>query len=330
MKTYAVVLLTGLLFSTAFLSQSPQESPELKEATELTERATKLLNEGKADEAIPLAKRALQIREKLLPPTDLKISISLNYLGNAYARKGDYSAAAQALDRLLKILEGRFGAEDVNLLPTLNRLAVVYNLNDNERKAEEVYQRVLVIREKVFGVDSAEVAQTCYDLGELYRKRGDFARSLSNYKRSLLIYGRLSGIDTPDFERVSKGFYCLHHQSEKPEPLAAFMEIRRQLDPQRSMLLNLEHLESRAMKVVQPEYPPEARERRLSGTVYLWLELDDEGNVASATDMCQGPPYLIEAALKAALKSRFRASKITVSGVPVKIKGIMSYRFHYR
>jgi len=74
MKTYAVVLLTGLLFSTAFLSQSTQESPELKEATELTERATKLLNEGKADEAIPLAKRALQIREKLLPPTDLKIS----------------------------------------------------------------------------------------------------------------------------------------------------------------------------------------------------------------------------------------------------------------
>src|SRR5262245_2707872 len=129
MKTHLVVLLAGLLFSIPFLSQSPQESPELKEATELTERAVKLLNEGKADEAVPLAKRALQIREKLLPLTDLKISISLNYLGNAYTRKGDYSAAAQTLDRLLKIMEGRFGAEDVNLLPTLNRLAVLYNLN---------------------------------------------------------------------------------------------------------------------------------------------------------------------------------------------------------
>jgi Tetratricopeptide repeat/Gram-negative bacterial TonB protein C-terminal len=330
MKTYIVVLLTGLLFSTTFLSQSQPESPELKEATELTERTTKLLNEGKADEAVSLAKRALQIREKLLPPTDLKISISLNYLGTAYARKGDYGSAAQTLDRLLKILESRFGAEDVNLLPTLNRLAMLYNLNDNERKAEEMFQRVLVIREKVFGVDSVEVAQTSYDLGQLYRQRGDFARALSNYKRSLLNYGRLSGMDTPDFERVSKGFYCLRHQSEKKEPLEELIEIRRQLDPRRAMILNLENLESRAIKVVQPEYPPEAKERRLSGMVYLWIELDDEGNVVSATDMCQAPPYLSEAAVKAALKCRFRGGKITVAGVPVKIKGIMSYRFSLR
>jgi TonB family protein len=330
MKTYLVVLLAGLLFSTAFISQSPPESPELKEAAELTERAVKLLHEGKADDALPLAKRALQIREKLLPPTDLRISISLNYLGSAYIGKGDYSAGAQTLDRLLKILEARFSAEDVNLLPTLNRLTMLYNLNGNERKAEETYQRVLAIREKVFGADSVEVAQTSYDLGELYRKRGDFGRSLTNYKRSLLIYGRLSGMYSPDFERVSKGFYCLHSQSEKPEPMAAFIDIRRQLDPKMSLVLNLEKLESRAIKVVQPEYPPEARERRLSGVVYLWVELDDAGNVTSATDMCQGPPYLTEAAVKAAMKSRFRASKITVEGVPVKIKGIMSYRFHYR
>lgn len=77
MKTYIVVLLTGLLFSTTLLSQSPTESPELKEATELTERASTLLNQGKADKALPFAKQALEIREKLLPPTDLKISVSL-------------------------------------------------------------------------------------------------------------------------------------------------------------------------------------------------------------------------------------------------------------
>lgn len=327
MKTYFVVLLTGLLFSTLFLLQ---ESPELKEATELTERAAKLLNEGKADEALPLAKRALQIREKLLPPNDLKISISLNYLGTAYARKGDYNAAIEPLERLLKILEDRFGAEDVNLLPTLNRLSSLYNLNANERKVEETYQRVLAIREKVFGADSVEVAQVSYNLGEFYRMRGDFARSLSHYKRSLLNYGRLTGMDTPDFERVTKGFYCLSEQTEKQQPLEAMIEIRRQLDPGRAMVLDLTSLKLRAIKVVQPEYPPEARERRLSGTVHLWIELDDEGNVVSATDMCQAPPSLSEAAVKAALKCRFRGGKVTVAGVPVRMKGIMSYRFRYR
>jgi tetratricopeptide (TPR) repeat protein len=328
MKTYTVVLLTGLLFSTTFVSQSSQESPELREATELTETVAKLLNEGKADEAVPLAKRALQIREKLLPPTDLKISISLNYLGTAYIRKGDYGAAAQTLDRLLKILEGRFGAEDVNLLPTLNRLTSLHDLNGNARKAEETYQRLLAVREKTFGPESVEVAETTYALGEFYRKRDDFDRALSNYKRSLLIYGRLSGFDTPEFERVSKGFYCLGQQSKKPDPYAEFNEIRRQLDPRRSWLQNVQSLNDKAINMVQPEIPPEARERRLSGTVYVWVELDDDGKVISATDMCQGPPYLSESAVKAAMKSRFVARKISVGGVPVKIKGIVAYRFH--
>ena len=327
MKTHLVVLLVSLLFSTASVSQSSQESPELREATDLTERAAKLLNEGKADEAVSLAKRGLQIRERLLPPTDLKISISLNYLGNAYTRKGDYGAAAQTLERLLKILEGRFGAEDVNLLPTLNRLALVYNLN-SDAKAEPLYQRVLAIREKVFGAASGEVAQTSYDLGEFYRKRGDFERALSSYKRSLLIYGRLSGMDTPDFERVSKGFYCLGFQSEKPEPYAVFNEIRRQVNPAASFLPAVESLNHKAIKFAEPEYPPDARERRLSGNVYVWVELDDDGNVISATDMCQGPPFLSEAAVRAARNSRFRASKVTVAGVPVKVKGIIEYRFH--
>ena len=73
MKTFIFLLLTGLLLSTALFVSAVQESPELKQATELSERVVKLFKEGKYDEALPLAKQALQIREKLLPRTDPRI-----------------------------------------------------------------------------------------------------------------------------------------------------------------------------------------------------------------------------------------------------------------
>jgi len=59
MKTITFLFLASLLF----VAQSSQESPELKEAATLTESVVTLFNERKFDEALPLAKRALEIRE---------------------------------------------------------------------------------------------------------------------------------------------------------------------------------------------------------------------------------------------------------------------------
>jgi len=67
MSTQILFLLTSLLF---FIPQYSQQSPELKEASDLSLSVVKLFKEEKFDEALPLAKRALEIRERLLPPTD--------------------------------------------------------------------------------------------------------------------------------------------------------------------------------------------------------------------------------------------------------------------
>ena len=63
MKTVIVLF---LLLSNALTSQSPPESPELKEATDRTNAAVKLLQEQKFDEALKNVKRALEIRERLI------------------------------------------------------------------------------------------------------------------------------------------------------------------------------------------------------------------------------------------------------------------------
>ena len=326
MKTHIAVVLTSLLF--ALSSQSSQESPELRQATELSEQVAKLLNERKVDEALPLAKRALQIRETLLPPNDVKISISLNFLGTAYIMKGDFDDASKILERLLKTLEERFGPDDANLLPTLTRLASLYNREDNARKTEETYLRVLALREKVNGPEDTGVAETTYALGQFYRLHGDFDRARSNYKRSLMIYGKLSGIRTPEFERASNGFRCLAFQGKHQEALFnELQEIRAQLGP-RSWFPDISVLNRTAKELVRPEFPAEARRSGVEGSVYVWIHVNEEGKVISASDMCQGPPYLTEAAINAALKSTFWARK--VDGVPAKFKGIIEYNFRLR
>ena len=60
------LLVTLLLLINA---SSQEELPELKEASALSESVSKLFYEKKFEEALPLAKRALEIRQRLLPRT---------------------------------------------------------------------------------------------------------------------------------------------------------------------------------------------------------------------------------------------------------------------
>lgn len=58
------------------------------------------------------------------------------------------------------------------------------------------------------------------------------------------------------------------------------------------------------------------------------VEIDETGSVISAIDMCRGPAYLSEAAVSAAPKARFTPTKL--SGMPVKVKGLIQYNFARR
>ena len=321
----AVFLATFLLINTFF--HSYQESPELKEASTLTESVAKLFEEGKYGEALPLAKRALQIREKLLPRNDPQILISLTYLGDLYIVKKDYRAAEQILDRLLHLQVERSSPDDASIASTMDRLAVVYYRQGLEHEAEDVFKRALAAREKAFGPESLRVAQSLFALGEFYRGEKDFERAASSYKRSLAIHGKLSGIFTPEFERASDSFTCLAYESKKLDIVKDLNEIRKQFGPPQAPAESVETriLDGTALKLGRPEYPPEARDRRLSGFVVVKLEIDETGRVTGASDMCQGPPYLSESAVKAAMQSRFTPTKL--SGMPVKVKGVIKYNF---
>ena len=325
MKRFLCLLLTSLLASSVVISQSSQEPPELQEASELTKSVVQLYKEKKFDKALPLAKRALEIREQLLPPTDPRVAVSLNYLGDVYMAKQDYGGAKKTFERLLQMQEAQFGPTHVTLATTLDRLAALYYLYGKQTKAEESYQRALAAREKAFGPETVQVADTLYAMGQFYRFRREYDRALASYKRSLLVYGRSVGVTSAEFQRSSAGLTCLSYESQNKAFFKELEEIQNHFAPGLPTIPPAEILNGRALILAKPDYPWEARQLSLEGTVVVQVQIDEKGNVIGAKDLCQGLPYLGQSAVKAAFESRFSPTKL--SGVPVPAKGVIVYNF---
>lgn len=83
-------------------------------------------------------------------------------------------------------------------------------------------------------------------------------------------------------------------------------------------------LNSKAISLPEPLYPPIARNAHASGTVTVQVTVDENGNVISARAV-SGHPLLQAAAVQAARQAVF--SPTTLSGEPVKVTGVLTYNF---
>lgn len=84
-------------------------------------------------------------------------------------------------------------------------------------------------------------------------------------------------------------------------------------------------LNGKAVNLPKPQYPPGARNLRASGVVTVEVLLDEEGKVVSARAV-DGSPFLRQAAVNAARLARF--SPTILSGQPVKVAGVITYKFN--
>ena len=326
MKIIKFLALPLLLLINTSLSQQTDESPELKQASDLTQSGVKLFQERKYDQALSQVKKGLEIRERLLPRDDLRIATSLLYLGDIYIVKRDFADAKKVLERLLETQTQKSGPDHVSLAPALDRLAMIHHRQGNARAAEDLYKRALAAREKAYGVESVQVAESLFALGQFYRSERDFERSESNLTRSLFTYAKLTGLSSPEFDRASDEYICLGRESRNPFLFEYLGEIRKQFAPPApTEIFQTRVLNEGAVSLPKPKYPMAAIGSRLQGTVVVKVEIDETGKVIRAYDMCKGPQFLSESAVEAALKARFTPT--IISGVPVKVKGVIYYNF---
>ena len=83
-------------------------------------------------------------------------------------------------------------------------------------------------------------------------------------------------------------------------------------------------LNGTAVFLPPPTYPEAAKRMRTQGVVTVDVILDETGKVVAA-NASSGPAILREAAVQAALKAKFSPTKL--SGQPVKVSGVINYKF---
>ena len=83
-------------------------------------------------------------------------------------------------------------------------------------------------------------------------------------------------------------------------------------------------LNGSAISLPSPTYPEAARRLRMAGIVTVEVVVDETGKVISAV-ATSGPALLKDVAVQAALRARFSPTKL--SGQPVKVSGLINYKF---
>ena len=83
-------------------------------------------------------------------------------------------------------------------------------------------------------------------------------------------------------------------------------------------------LNGTAISLPAPIYPDAAKRMRVSGTVAVSVVVDETGKVISS-EATSGPGPLRDAATQAALRARFSPTRL--SGQPVKVTGLINYKF---
>lgn len=328
LSLFALVILAPSLASVrAALPRGTQQS---EDEAKLSADVARLYNEGKYEDALPLAKRLLAIREKVAGKNSLRVAIVLNTIGSLYLNREKYFEASPYFERSLKITETVLGQGDPTVAQILDRLALINYVRGEHSSAEEQYRRALAIREKVLGPTNIEVLNSLSKLADFYEQTGDYKKAEEYLQRS--IAGKESASD-PSTNGLADTIYqyaCLKRKMNEPDSAkdlesraARLMPIASDrnsgVDPPEAGIVN-----GRALKLPRPSYPVEAKRSRTTGDVRVRVLIDEAGKVIRACAIA-GPSVFSKVSEAAAYRSVF--SPTTVEGKPVKIIGRIEYHF---
>jgi CHAT domain-containing protein/Tfp pilus assembly protein PilF len=186
------------------------------------EEALKLQSSGRFDEALPLAERVLEIRERLLGTEHDDVTAAIDELAGIYTDKGAYVKAEPLYRRALDIREKALGKDHPDTAESLHDLAILYYYQGKYEEAEPLLKRSLDINEKALGQDHPYTSYSLNNLAMLYQAQGKYEEAEPLVKRALSIRERALGKDHPSTATSLNNLaliYVLQGKYEEAEPL---------------------------------------------------------------------------------------------------------------
>ena len=302
-------------------------SPELAESMKLSAEAVRLHNAGKYTEALPLAKRALQLREQALAPGHALVVDALSNLAELHAARRDYGTARDYYQRVLTIYEQSPPRERAAVARVLDNAAYLSYMNFDFDKAGRYLQRSLALREEMTGAESLETARAAFNLAEFYRLQGEYSKSEPLYRKSIEVRGNALGADSEEVQKGLERYACVYYARDE---VKKWDEVRKRFSflRDKESVPGHEVLNGKAVSLPKPVHPRAAKERKVGGTVVIRVKINEAGKVISAEDWCGAHPLLVAPSVRAASDAHFTPTLL--DGRPVQVTGVITYTFYRR
>ena len=222
-KSLSVLLAVGFWILACPASWAEDDDPNA-----LNQQVTQLIEQGKYQEAIPIAERAVEVSKRVRGPEQPETVEALNNLGLLFQKIGDYAKAEPLYQEALRIRQKVLGPEDPDTATSLDNLADLYRDMNEYAKAEPLYQEALRIRQKVLGTEHPDTATSLNNLAELYEDMGEYAKAEPLLQEALRIRQKVLGPEHPDTALSLNNLAALYDvmgKYAKAEPL--FQEVLR-------------------------------------------------------------------------------------------------------
>ncbi|MFN2511032.1 MAG: tetratricopeptide repeat protein [Pyrinomonadaceae bacterium] len=225
--------------------------------------------------------------------------------------------------------------EDRRLPALLETLAIIRHVRGRPDQAGELYQRALQIREKVYGFKHDAAAQSIFNLAEFYQFTGSYKKAEPLYQRVVSLREEASGTSQKvRLPEVLDRYACLLRKTNRRAEAEQLEERAYGPGPKSSDMPGAPDsddgggvLNGMALILPKPSYPEEARVARVSGKVEVKVTIDETGKVIRACGI-SGHALLIRQSEIAGYQAKFTPTLL--SGMPVKVTGIITYNYRAR
>ncbi len=182
------------------LAGEPEVQADLLDAVARIENNLGLLEQG-----LVHARRALALRQAILPPSDGRIALSREALGEVLRSRGKMDEARQSFETALPALIRAYGAGSTEVAVARRALADTLHQPQESHRAVDLLRQALPTFVHRFGEAHQESAKTLYQLGEALEMDRQYREAEAAYRRAEVLLERSLGPRSLKVSEVQEG-----------------------------------------------------------------------------------------------------------------------------
>ena len=171
----------------------------LMEVKSMNEQTVQFYQEGRYEEAVALAEKAVDAAKLGLGEDHPKYATSMYNLAYLYKSIGRYSEAERFYKQTIQFGEEQFFKDYLLYSSSLHNLAGLYESTGRYAEAESLYVQAIQVIKEQLGEDHPNYATSLNNLAYLYKSMGRYADAEPLYGQATQIRKEQLGEDHPDY-----------------------------------------------------------------------------------------------------------------------------------